>query len=88
MHSRLNKNKQAWNIVYTNPDLSGIQAAIAAGIGITVLAKSTVPDTLKILKPSGKFPELGKIGINLLYKKSTANEATGRRADYIKTSLA
>ena len=85
--SRLTKIKQAWNIVYTNQDLSGIQAAIEEGIGVTVLAKSTVPDTLKILKSSERFPELGKIGISLLYKKSTANEATARLADYIKASL-
>ncbi len=86
--AKLNKNKQPWNIVYTNQDLSGIQAAIEEGIGITVLARSTVPDSLKTLKPSAKFPELGEIGINLLYKKSTANEASGRLAEYIKTSLA
>ena len=86
--ARLNKHKQPWHIVYTDQDLSGIQAAMEEGIGVTVLAKSTVPDTLRILRSSGKFPELGKIGINLLYKKSRASEATGRLADYIKTSLA
>lgn len=85
--AQLNKIKQAWKIVYTNQDLSGIQAAIEEGLGVTVLAKSTVPATLKILKPSEKFPELGKIGISLLYKKSTANEATARLTDYLKASL-
>lgn len=86
--ARLNKIKQPWNIVYTNQDLSGIQAAIEEGLGMTVLAKSTVPETLKILKSSERFPALGKIGINLIFKNKRIDDATTRLAEYIKTSLA
>ncbi|MBT7952561.1 MAG: LysR family transcriptional regulator, partial [Gammaproteobacteria bacterium] len=53
---KLNKAKQSWRIVYTIPDLSGIQSAIEEGLGVTVLAKSTVPDNLQIIKPGKKFP--------------------------------
>lgn len=83
----LDKIQQNWRIVYTNPDLTGIQAAIEEGLGVTVLAKSTVPANLHILKPSDKFPRLGKIGISLSYQQKNANDAIARLVEFIKTSL-
>jgi len=83
----LNKSRQAWRIVYTIPDLTGIQAAIEEGLGVTVLAKSTVPANLQILKPSEKFPKLGKIGVSLSYRQPHGNEALTRLVEFIKTSL-
>ena len=43
----LNKIGRAWRIVHTNPDLSGIEAALQEGLGITVLARSTVSGVFK-----------------------------------------
>jgi DNA-binding transcriptional LysR family regulator len=85
----LDKSRQPWQIVYTNPDLTGIQYAIQEGLGVTVLAKSTVPDNLKILRPSPRFPELGDVGINLLFTgRHRKNEALQLLAEYLKTGLA
>ena len=85
----LDKSKQPWQIVYTNPDLTGIQYAIQEGLGVTVLAKSTVPDNLKILRPSPRFPELGNVGISLLFTgRYRKNEALQLLAEYLKTGLA
>ena len=85
----LDKSKQPWQIVYTNPDLTGIQYAIQEGLGVTVLAKSTVPDNLKILRPSPRFPELGDVGISLLFTgRPRKNEALQLLAEYLKTGLA
>ena len=85
--AKLTAGKQDWRIVYTIPDLTGIEAAIAEGLGVTVLAKSTVPETLRILKPSDKLPQLGTIGISLIQHQS-AGEAVTRLMEYVKTSLA
>jgi DNA-binding transcriptional LysR family regulator len=85
----LDKSKQPWQIVYTNPDLTGIQYAIQEGLGVTVLAKSTVPDNLKILRPSPRFPELGDVGISLLFTgRHRKNKALQLLAEYLKTGLA
>ena len=85
----LDKSRQPWQIVYTNPDLTGIQYAIQEGLGVTVLAKSTVPDNLKILRPSPRFPELGDVGISLLFTgRHRKNEALQLLAEYLKTGLA
>ena len=66
------KIKQPWRIIHTNPDLSGIQAAIREGLGVTVLAESTVPEGLAIIDRYGKsdtLPKLGSIDISLLYER-------------------
>lgn len=84
---RLSRINQAWSIVYTIPGLTGIQAAIAEGLGVTALAKSTVPPSLDIIKESERFPDLGDISISLLRQPDSTGEAIDVLADYIKTSL-
>ena len=85
----LDQIKQPWQIVYTIPDLSGIQQAIQEGIGVTVLAKSTVPENLRVLPPSARFPDLGKVGITLVASsRNKKNEAVHLLAEFLKTSLA
>lgn len=85
----LDQSQQPWQIVYTNPDLTGIQYAIQEGLGVTVLAKSTVPKNLKILSPSARFPDLGKVGISLISSsRNKKNEAVNLLVEFLKTSLA
>jgi DNA-binding transcriptional LysR family regulator len=85
----LDKARQPWQIVYTIPDLTGIQYAIQEGLGVTVLAKSTVPKNLKILSPSGRFPALGEVGISLVCSaRNKKNEAGHLLIEFLKTSLA
>ncbi len=83
---KLNSCGRDWRIVYTIPDLTGIEAAIAEGLGVTVLARSTVPKSLKILKPSSRLPRLGMIGISLIENKAVG-DAVSRLSEYVKTSL-
>ncbi len=85
----LNKIKQPWQIVYNIPDLTGIQYAIQEGLGITVLAKSTVPENLKVIPNSQRYPDLGTVGISLLkVRKNTKNQAIDLLAEFLRTSLA
>ena len=85
----LDKIKQPWQIVYNIPDLTGIQYAIQEGLGVTVLAKSTVPDSLRILPTSPQFPDLGTVGISLITQRGNSkNRALHLLAEFLKTSLA
>ncbi|MDA9094788.1 LysR substrate-binding domain-containing protein [Porticoccaceae bacterium] len=85
----LDRSQQPWQIVYTNPDLTGIQYAIQEGLGVTVLAKSTVPENLKILTPSARFPDLGKVGISLICSsRNKKNKAVNLLIEFLRTSLA
>ena len=81
--------RQPWQIVYTIPDLTGIQHAIEEGLGVTVLARSTVPENLKILSSSPRFPNLGQVGISLICStKNRKNKAVELLIEFFRTSLA
>ena len=85
----LDHHQQPWQIVYTIPDLTGIQHAIEEGLGVTVLARSTVPENLKILSPSARFPDLGEVGISLICStKNRKNKAVELLVEFFRTSLA
>ncbi|GAA6185292.1 MULTISPECIES: LysR family transcriptional regulator [Alteromonadaceae] len=71
----LGKCKKQWQIVYTISDLNGIQAAINEDLGITVLARSTVPPGLFVLPPQADLPDLGYIGVCLLNPQKVRSEA-------------
>ena len=78
---------QPWQVVYTNPDLSGIAAAINEGLGITPLARSTVPAQLEEVKSASRLPPLGRVGVSLSHSGDKNSEAVQLLADFINTSL-
>ena len=53
-----------WRIAYTNADLSGLNAAITQGIGITALARRSVPSNLSVISQP-HLPVLGSINVCL-----------------------
>ncbi|BDX07189.1 LysR family transcriptional regulator [Planctobacterium marinum] len=75
------------HIRYTISDITGISAAIQQGLGITALAKSTVPDNLVIIENTA-LPPLGKIAIQLSVRHQRNKEATDKLAEFIRTRLA
>ena len=84
----LKQASQAARVVHTNPDLSGIQSTIQAGLGITALAESTVPESLSILEEERHgLPSLGNIDISLQYRKKGRSESVSRLAEFIRSSL-
>ena len=85
---KLRNSGRTWRITYTNSDITGIQAAIEEGLGVTVLARKTVPDSLKILPFSARFPRLGKVGVHLIYNHKSASESVLKMVDYIGAVLA
>jgi len=74
---------RSWRISYTNTDISGIQTAIEEGLGVTVLAQKTVPEGLRILPFSRRFPRLGQVGVHLVYSRKGASETVRKLVDYV-----
>ena len=56
----LERTKRKWRVVYTSPNLSGVLAAVSAGLGITVLPSGAVPSELRILGQREGLPVLGR----------------------------
>ena len=76
-----------YRIVYSNADLTGLIAALKEGLGITVLAKSTVPNELNYQLKTKFFPSLGDIGISLVKTASEPENAVFKLAEFIKLRL-
>ena len=84
--SKLKQQTLQWRISYTNADLSGITAAIKQGLGISALAKSSVPEQLDIIQHD-HLPELGKIKICLFAGSSQHPQASAKLAEFIQSKL-
>ena len=83
----LKMSGRPWCIAYTNLDITGITSAIEEGLGVTVLAQKTVPDSLRVLPFSSSFPKLDQVGIHLVYKKEYASEAVLKLVEYVKAVM-
>lgn len=76
-----------YRIVYSNADLTGLTAALKEGLGITVLAKNTVPHDLQYQHHTVHLPALGNIGISLVKTASEPANAVKKLAEFIKLRL-
>ncbi len=76
-------------ITYTNSDFSGLTAAIESGLGITVLAQSTVPPHLEKIQRCADgtpLPELGEVGV-MLSTRAAENSAAQQLAAFIQERI-
>jgi len=55
-----------WRVAYCSPNLSGVQAAVTAGLGVSVLARSAVPASARVLGPADGLPPLPDTEMALL----------------------
>lgn len=76
-----------YRISYSNADLTGLTAALKEGLGITVLAKSTVPNELNSQLKTKHLPELGRIGISLINRAEHPDHAVAKLAEFIALRL-
>lgn len=77
-----------WRIAYTSSSYSGIVAAVRAGLGVTLLAGSTVPEGVRALEERDGFPAMGELEVRLHLRQESTTEAVRCLADYIATSFA
>ncbi|HYD98068.1 MAG TPA: LysR substrate-binding domain-containing protein [Alphaproteobacteria bacterium] len=76
---------QPWRIVYTSPSVAGIQAAVSAGLGATILPREMVPAGLQVLETG--LPPLADTEIALYRAPGGVSRATERLAEHIVHSL-
>lgn len=66
--SCLNQADREWEIVFTSPSLSGLRAAIEAGLGITVRTINSFEGNLRPLPQSSHLPKLPSVDFALYTK--------------------
>lgn len=85
--SALEHAGRPWRVVYTSPSLSGIQAAVRAGLGVTVLPKDMISPGLSILGPDHGLPVLEDTEIILLKAPGPLSRAVDLLAAHMVRSL-
>jgi DNA-binding transcriptional LysR family regulator len=55
----LEKARIPWRLAFTSPSLSGIWAAVAAGLGVTARTRAGLPGSLKVLRTLPPLPQVG-----------------------------
>ncbi|RDV29104.1 LysR family transcriptional regulator [Alteromonas aestuariivivens] len=83
---QLKQQTRAWKIAYTNADLSGLVAAIQEGLGITALARSSMPSQLTVLQHP-YLPRLGTVDICLFNQDTQHPVVSKTLADFIRSRL-
>lgn len=79
--------RRDWRIVYTSPSSEGLQAAVRAGLGITVLSKDMVPGGLMLLGAEHGMPMMPDTEIALYRAPGTLSRASQLLAEHITHSL-
>ena len=82
----LDRVRRPWNIIYTSPSLAGTIAAVRAGLGMTVLPSTMIPEGLASLRGMHRLPTLMHSEIALM-KKDNLSEAARMFAQHIALSL-
>lgn len=83
----LNRAGKKWRISYSSPSQSGIEAAVKAGLGLTVLSEKTVPDSLDVVPVENGYPGLADVEVGLFYRQGDLSEAGLRLVNYITASM-
>lgn len=77
-----------WRIVYTSSSYSSLLAAVQAGLGVTLMAGSTVPPGVRVLGAAQGFPAMGHLDLRLHTKHLTDTDVVRCLADYITANFA
>ena len=83
----LNQRKIPNQVTYLSSSYNGISAAVKAGIGITAMAGSTIPEGSRVLTESDGLPSLGQLELHLHRGSGKAFEALKKLEDYIEGSF-
>ena len=80
----LNQTGKEWDIVYTSPSLSGLKAAVQAGLGVTARTALLISSGVKALQESTGLPELPNIEFGLYENSELSDVAWQLREQVIK----
>lgn len=83
----LSEKEVPWRIVYTSTSYGGIRAAALAGLGVTALAQSTMPEGLRQLPSGVRYPALKPAEVAIHVERAQASDATLRLVDHVSSSI-
>jgi DNA-binding transcriptional LysR family regulator len=78
----LEKTGRSWHIAYTSPNLAGIQAAVSAGLGVSILPDVAILPEHRVLKARDGFPPVSNTELALV-TAANPSAATLRLGDLL-----
>lgn len=85
---RLDEAGCPWRITFTSPSLSGLWAAVEAGLGVTVRTPLGVPAGLAVVgAPGNGFPALSRVTLELHRSPAATSPAVERLCGILTESL-
>lgn len=76
-----------YRIAYTSQSVAGIKAAISAGLAVGVLARSSVDESMRILKWKDGFPNLPESSLVMIQGSKEPSPAVAAMADAIRVGF-
>jgi len=64
------RQRREWHLAYTGSGMMSVQAAILAGLGVSILARSSVTRGMRMLPRGRRWPDPGELRIGLLAGKN------------------
>ncbi|MFT6301342.1 MAG: DNA-binding transcriptional LysR family regulator [Granulosicoccus sp.] len=83
----LDEDHRLYRVGYSTFNIAGIVAIIEAGLAVSVMSRSSVPQQLRILQQSDGFPELPHTEIGLVLSTGELSPAAKSLADAVRQSM-
>jgi DNA-binding transcriptional LysR family regulator len=83
----LERTHRPWRLAFTSPSLSGLWAATAAGLGVTVRTPLGLPSPLTVLGTSSGLPKLPQIALSLYMAQPEPPQAVVRLREILIEDL-
>lgn len=80
----LDRAGRPWRMAFSSPSLSGVWAAVAAGLGLTIRTDIGLPASVVALTPEASgLPALPHMALNLHHKDADHDPVTGKLAEIL-----
>lgn len=83
----LDRIGRPWRVAYTSPSLNGIQAAVSAGLGVSILSRDMVLAGFQVVDAAHGLPDLADMEIALHRPPGARSKAVDLLAEHIVRSL-
>jgi DNA-binding transcriptional LysR family regulator len=77
-----------WRTTLIARDISGLQAAVRAGLGATALTPATLTHGMRVGRADEGFPPLAPLRVGLFYKHAALSSAGHRLAQHLLDHIA
>jgi DNA-binding transcriptional LysR family regulator len=83
----LKRARQPWRIAFTSSSMVGAQAAVMAGLGISIMPRSSVMTGMQVLTEDKLFPDPGQLEIGILPAPGAPQEIIAALGKIISQTL-